>query len=434
MSYAEFRQARYFPAIDGLRAVSVFMVLAFHSADPIWHRLNGHLGVPIFFVISGFLITTLLLREERKAGNIDLKAFYLRRTFRIFPLYYLALAVFTFLTVGMHLGSRPETFLGRIPWFLTYNGEFAGAGTFSHGWSLGIEEKFYLVWPALAFLAAPLVRCRAQIVVVLLTASIATAAIPGADYLAIYAPILAGCSLALLMHSERGYRIAARLASWPMSIPLAATALFLLATNSKDEWQNVPFGMAAALLFPTMVIGPRWVRWLLSVTWARYVGTLAYGIYLFHPILISIVDEALPTDISTGRQLARMALIGVSSVAVAAILHRFFEMPMIRLGRRVACRMLRRGAGVEVVPQRAVTDDGGDTAGLAGVGVVGHRVGGELQVVDVAFEGERLRGDHAAGSDGDVLRAHGQGSGRCRAQRFSRWHGRSCSRRPTTRW
>src|SRR5437870_3157565 len=91
--YGEFRQTRYFGALDGLRCLSIVAVVAFHTlrgtSSPI--VLRGNLGVDLFFLISGFLITTLLIRERSQYGAISLKKFYIRRTLRIFPLYYAVL-------------------------------------------------------------------------------------------------------------------------------------------------------------------------------------------------------------------------------------------------------------------------------------------------------------------------------------------------------
>ncbi|MEK8109623.1 acyltransferase [Micromonospora sp. M12] len=88
---------RRFPALDGLRAVAAIMVFAFHYGGPSWKWLTGWIGVHLFFVLSGFLITTLLLREEHRYGRVSLRAFYLRRFFRIMPVYLLVL----FLTWGL---------------------------------------------------------------------------------------------------------------------------------------------------------------------------------------------------------------------------------------------------------------------------------------------------------------------------------------------
>src|SRR2546421_12834986 len=86
--------AKYFPSLDGLRAISILAVIWYHVPElrPIW--ATGFLGVHLFFVISGFLITTLLLREKAATGSISLKKFYIRRTLRIFPAYYLTLGLF----------------------------------------------------------------------------------------------------------------------------------------------------------------------------------------------------------------------------------------------------------------------------------------------------------------------------------------------------
>lgn len=414
LSHTEFRRARYFPEIDGIRAISVLMVLAFHSTDPLWRHLNGHLGVPIFFVISGFLITTLLLREEARKGRIDIGAFYLRRTFRIFPMYYLALAIYLVLALVLHMGSGSATFLERLPWLLTYNGEFAGPGTFSHSWSLGIEEKFYLLWPALAFLIPAFARRRGAVAAALLSICAVTATFPAVDYFAIYVPILAGCTLAVAMHHERSFRVVARMASWPAAIPLAALTLLLLIVNEKDQLQNAPFSLALALLFPTFLIGSPKIRRMLSGRAIRHIGVLAYGIYLFHPIVISGIDLMTPAGGSALHQVVRFAVIVVTSIAVAALARVFVEQPMINLGHRVIGRRAQKAqrreaarhsgrsagsAGVEVLPQRAVADDRAHTDTEPGVDVVRDVADRLGQLRHVHPPARRLGADRAAGSD-----------------------------------
>src|ERR1700726_2966401 len=93
-SYQSFRATKYFPSLDRLRAISILAVIWYHVPElrPIWS--TGFLGVHLFFVISGFLITTLLLREKEENGTISLRNFYVRRTLRIFPAYYLTLGLF----------------------------------------------------------------------------------------------------------------------------------------------------------------------------------------------------------------------------------------------------------------------------------------------------------------------------------------------------
>jgi peptidoglycan/LPS O-acetylase OafA/YrhL len=149
------------PSLDGLRALSILLVLVGHLAystgAPIresWlTAAYAHHGVRIFFIISGFLITTLLLREREKAGSVDLKQFYIRRAYRILPVAYIYLFAVTIVFYNsLQKGELvlAYTYLSsyghNLPWVL------------SHLWSLSVEEQFYFVWPALVALGSTLPR------------------------------------------------------------------------------------------------------------------------------------------------------------------------------------------------------------------------------------------------------------------------------------
>ena len=171
LDYVGFRNARHFPALDGLRALSVGLVYFFHAAPHRTGFLSGWEGVTIFFLLSGFLITTLLLREHEDTGRISLAAFYIRRVFRIFPLYFFVLGVHYLLIVGMGIGGHAAQLSKAMPYYLTYMSEWAAdpPGTpFHQSWTLGIEEKYYFVWPLLIglLLRGPL-RTRLAVVVTL---------------------------------------------------------------------------------------------------------------------------------------------------------------------------------------------------------------------------------------------------------------------------
>jgi peptidoglycan/LPS O-acetylase OafA/YrhL len=139
------------PGLDGLRAISILIVLCAHSAGtpnvPSWLQVSvfGDLGVRTFFVISGFLITTLLLGEYRKRGRISLSDFYIRRVYRIFPAFYVYLAVLLIIAAlgFIELPSRDVAFAA------TYTMNFHAERTWwlGHLWSLAVEEQFYLLWP-----------------------------------------------------------------------------------------------------------------------------------------------------------------------------------------------------------------------------------------------------------------------------------------------
>lgn len=148
------------PSLDGLRAISIALVLVLHMSatrnfftyKQIEWMNPGDLGVRTFFVISGFLITTLLLEELDRDGRISLKNFYIRRTFRIFPAFYAYVAAIALLAAYGIVELAP----GDLPRAMTYTVNYhnqGGSWMVAHLWSLSVEEQFYLLWPAtLAFL------------------------------------------------------------------------------------------------------------------------------------------------------------------------------------------------------------------------------------------------------------------------------------------
>ncbi|TDX01808.1 acyltransferase family protein [Dinghuibacter silviterrae] len=143
------------PSLNGLRAISIFIVIFFHlfwfnfnvRQKSIYYIpfLNGELGVHVFFVISGFLITTLLLNEEKERGAISLKNFYIRRVLRIFPAYYFLLFVYYILQIVGLIGIPGRAWLTAFSYvkYINYSIDHFTA----HAWSLSIEENFYLFWP-----------------------------------------------------------------------------------------------------------------------------------------------------------------------------------------------------------------------------------------------------------------------------------------------
>jgi peptidoglycan/LPS O-acetylase OafA/YrhL len=144
------------PSLDGLRALSISMVLVSHlvgtlsivrphSALSNWIERLGPLGVRVFFVISGFLITSLLLHELGRDGRIDLRRFYFRRTLRIFPPYYALLLVVALLALGGAIELTLRDWLYAITYTINYYPE--RSWYVGHGWSLAVEEQFYLLWP-----------------------------------------------------------------------------------------------------------------------------------------------------------------------------------------------------------------------------------------------------------------------------------------------
>lgn len=142
-------QQSYLPGLDGLRGISIIMVISSHLAmyTPLMEYFNGAIGVEIFFVISGFLITSLLLKEKVKRGTVSFKNFYIRRILRIVPVAYLFLLVLMMLNTRLQLGISLKSFIAsflyirNVPFKNTYDWYT------SHFWSLSVEEQFYISFP-----------------------------------------------------------------------------------------------------------------------------------------------------------------------------------------------------------------------------------------------------------------------------------------------
>lgn len=340
-TYEQFSGQRHFAPLDGLRAVSIVLVLFAHSGDATWDALHGSLGVALFFIISGFLITTLLLREEDRTGGVSLKAFWIRRVFRIAPLYLLALAVFTFARLGLGLGEGEDDYASRLIYFLTFTNELAPDGTFGHSWSLGVEEKFYFVWPLLAFAAGVVSRHRVAAITALTVASCIGWAIDHDSYLALYTPIFLGCALALAMHDPRSFVWVRKLAAPAIGLPLVAVAaagVFVFEARGNVQFG---YGWAAVWAFPAILLGVPGVTRALSSKALVHIGTRSYAIYLFHPLVGEVVDKLVDPGQGTGPAVVRILLLFSGSVVVAEVLYRVLERPLIARGRVIARRAAR---------------------------------------------------------------------------------------------
>src|SRR5687768_5068106 len=139
--------------LDGLRAVAVAGVVWHHSysgLDALPMMRHGFLGVDLFFVLSGFLITTLLLREQQRSGRISLRHFYMRRALRIFPLYYAVLIALTAYFAAAADSAQRARYFSELPYHAAYLSNWIDSETMlSITWSLSTEEQFYLLWPLL---------------------------------------------------------------------------------------------------------------------------------------------------------------------------------------------------------------------------------------------------------------------------------------------
>ncbi|MDQ3736917.1 MAG: acyltransferase family protein [Actinomycetota bacterium] len=363
----------YLPGLDGLRALAVIAVLLYH-AQLTWIP-GGFLGVEVFFVISGYLITALLLEEWRRQGRINVVGFWMRRARRLLPALYLLLVVtLTFAVVFLpgevaRLREDALAAFGYVTnWYLIVGEEsyFEAVGRPSllqHLWSLAVEEQFYVLWPLLLVTGMMLLRGRALPVVLLgAVGSALLMAIlyrPDVDPSRVYygtdtrvAGLLLGAALAFVWVPGRlGYRIG-RIPPLLLDIVgLAALGGLVWFCLWLDQYQPFLFrgGFALVALVTAVVImiavHPRarlLGAGLLGRQPLRWVGLRSYGIYLWHWPVFMVTRPELDVTI-TGLPLLALRL--ATTVVLADLSYRFVETPIRNGAFGRAWKALREARG-----------------------------------------------------------------------------------------
>jgi peptidoglycan/LPS O-acetylase OafA/YrhL len=341
MTHEEYLATKRFPALDGVRAIAAVLVVVFHYGGPNWVRANGWIGVHLFFVMSGFLITTLALREEARNGRVSLANFYIRRAFRILPVYYVVLgviALYTYLKGGLHGG-----FLDGLPWNFAFFSEYHQIALFGQAWTLGVEQKFYLLWPLLAFGIAGLgFAKRLSLSMSLVVALIAL--IPFVRFVGAYSPILIGCALALMLHYSKGFavlRVFTRpavgivVAALLVTVQITCTDISSFLGDDDGTVAGTTYVVLAALLIPSLIAGGP-LTWVLSRAPMRFIGERSYSLYLFQQVAAVALAGTLP-QFGAHRTLTAIAVTIVGLLA-ADLLYRWVELPMIEVGRKLIAR------------------------------------------------------------------------------------------------
>ena len=345
------------PQLDGLRAYAVLAVLLHHLFEarvlPSVLSLGwGTLGVRLFFVLSGFLITGLLIRarDEVEASGVPRRVvlghFYLRRALRIFPIYYLVLV--------LTLIWGPPDAHEQLPWLATYTynlwishlGRYPGY--FSHFWSLCVEEQFYLLWPFVVMFA-PRRHVPFWAVAMIVAAPVyrVLALIGDINGVAFYTltpssldALGMGALLATCTHGRPASRVLEKRLRWGSTALVAASVLLW--------WQSprlfkVLYETLLAMIFAWLVAGASrgfvgWARIGLQARPIVYLGKISYGVYVYHllmlyvvPFLFQKLGIALPDD-----EVARFLLYSGITIAVASVSWVAFEAPINRLKRHVS--------------------------------------------------------------------------------------------------
>ncbi len=344
----------YVPGLDGLRAVAVLAVIVFHLNFS-WAG-GGLLGVGVFFVISGYLITDLLASEFQRRGGIALGMFWIRRARRLFP----ALFVMLFVTFGwvtlfdraqlpaMRSDLLPALFYYSNWWFvfqhISYFAKFGPPTPVGHLWSLAIEEQFYLIWPFVMLAMLRWLHSRRAMIAVILAAALASSVemailfSPYSDPTRIYDgtdtrafALLIGAALALALPRARTYPPvtvgARRLLDAAGAVALGGIFIMFWRTGEYDAFLYSG-GMVLLSLLTAVVIavivhpGARFGR-LLGVEPLRWIGERSYGIYLWHyPVII------LTTPANAAPNVVRALVQIAASIGLAALSWRYVEQPV----------------------------------------------------------------------------------------------------------
>jgi peptidoglycan/LPS O-acetylase OafA/YrhL len=330
---------RHVAALDGLRGAAVCAVIAFHFG---WIR-GGFVGVDVFFVLSGFLITAILHAEWTGSGRIDIAAFLAKRGLRLLPPLVLCGSGYAALCVA---GGRPEDIaapgLAALTGAMNYAAAYGlvGENPLGHTWSLAVEAQFYLVWP---FLLAWLCRALSARAVVAAVAALAVAvtawriavslrygqASVDFTYRALETradALLIGAALALLV--RQGWRCAS-------GAPFALAGLLIVAVLWRVPPGNVAFhavGFTAVAAAAACVVGyladpaPSTIRSAFAHPALVYLGRISYGLYLYHYPILSALER------SGAGHVAPVAV--PVTLAAAMLSYHLVERPLLRVGAR----------------------------------------------------------------------------------------------------
>lgn len=331
----------YIPALDGLRAIAVLIVMFGHTSIP---HFKGNVGVDIFFVLSGYLITLILLRDAGQKGSLP--AFYTRRWLRLFPA--LALLCLGLFATSFVFDNRHQVEIDIVAallyvsnWCRAFGSD--AASYLGNTWSLAVEEQFYLIWP-LIFLVAIRYGGRKAV----LTAAIALFACTffWRSYLGLHGEdpdrlsngfdthcdgLLLGCILANVTNDALKQKIAT---AWQLALGILT---LLIATNGWSWETALPINLAAGVLViaassPTTSFG-RTLAWQPLV----YIGKISYGLYLWHyPISILLLFQHVPNP-------AKDITVFVAAFALASASYHFIEAPILARRYRLPKRITKIG-------------------------------------------------------------------------------------------
>jgi len=343
-----------FSALDGLRALSVIAIIWHHTSGTPGPAISsrGDFAPDLFFAISGFLITTLLIREKNSTGRISMRNFYIRRTLRIFPLYYatLLLCIATTL-VNTTRRSDPveQRFLHHLPAFASYTSNWVveQGDKFYFAWTLATEEQFYLLWPPVLIVTLAIGRGRIWVPLTLLSVLVITSqsarfvadtsVLPGRIPASMSLSILLGSAAALAASTRCGFVLLAGVLGRAWSAPTTAVVLLLLIAFAPQ--QQLAECLIVALVVSVCLVDRTPLHPVLRWRPLAFVGVISYGVYLLHMLCANVIVKLLHQD----HGLVPFVVTLAASIVAGHLSFRYFESPILKLKRRFETKDQRDG-------------------------------------------------------------------------------------------
>ncbi len=336
LRYEDYLATDHRPAFDGLRGLGFLLVVTAHVPSVrLFDYLHGWTGVWIFLVMSGYLVTMLMMREEKRVGRIAFGPFLVRRFFRIVPSYWMAILLYWLACYALPpLHEDYPRFMARLPAYLAFMPEYAdtdGFSIFTHAWTVGVELKFYLLFPPVLFL---LLR-RADRRFAATTVAAALLAAQGSFLAEAYLAVMCGVLLALALERPRGYAFVARLTRVPAAVPLALIVGLLALLGYGERYMPVAAVMTWLLAYA--IVQEAAVSRLLTWQPLAWLGRRSYAAYLLHFLALRIGYILFGGD-STAAGLLATAFCLALTLPAAELMDWAIERP----GREFARRVLGR--------------------------------------------------------------------------------------------
>jgi peptidoglycan/LPS O-acetylase OafA/YrhL len=343
--YARFAKTKIFESLDGLRAISILVVIWHHAptAVPAWQiTTRGFFGVDLFFIISGFLIVTLILREQRQTNTISLTNFYTRRFLRIFPPYYLMLLVVGTTAYLKPDGTTSDAVKRDLPYALLYISNLVPMySQLAITWSLSVEEQFYIVIPTIikyARRALPILLSFAYVLVCLPPFGFfPTVHFPPFFVETTFGPILLGTMLAYVLDQPRGFSFASCIVGWRIMPVITLGLIIAILSYSPSDmsgWPRIAAHWAMLALVASCVVSQTNVLSPLLCLWPmRRIGVVSYGMYLYHLRVMHFVLKGL-SAVGTINGFAAFLGSALATWVVAELSYRFFESRFLVLKKR----------------------------------------------------------------------------------------------------